>query len=72
MPPLPFRADCVNPRARSARRTDMADHHEVEYATAAGNDYAEHEGTYRFFVKLVKWHIIVIVIILLLMAYFLV
>jgi hypothetical protein len=50
----------------------MADHHEVEYATAAGNDYAEHEGTYRFFVKLVKWHVIVIVIILVLMAYFLV
>jgi len=27
----------------------MADHAEVEYATAAGNDYAEHEGTYRRF-----------------------
>ena len=24
----------------------MADHGEVEYATADGNDYAEHEGTY--------------------------
>jgi len=29
----------------------MADHGEVEYATATGNDYAEHEGTYAAFVK---------------------
>ncbi len=50
----------------------MADHHEVEYATADGNDYAEHEGTYNFFIKLVKWHIIGLVILLALMAYFLV
>src|SRR5882672_5639305 len=27
----------------------MADHGEVEYATAQGNDYAEHEGTYENF-----------------------
>jgi len=31
----------------------MADHGEVEYATADGNDYAEHEGTYERFVHLV-------------------
>lgn len=49
----------------------MADHHEVEYATAEGNDYAEHEGTYRFFIKVVKWTVIVIVVILAMMAYFL-
>ncbi|CAA0101387.1 Uncharacterised protein [Starkeya nomas] len=30
----------------------MADHGVPEYATAEGNDYAEHEGTYEFFVKL--------------------
>jgi hypothetical protein len=30
----------------------MADHGEVEYATADGNDYAEHEGTYENFVHL--------------------
>jgi hypothetical protein len=29
----------------------MADHSEVEYATATGNDYAEHEATYESFVK---------------------
>jgi len=28
----------------------MADHGEVEYATATGNDYAEHAGTYDKFV----------------------
>jgi hypothetical protein len=50
----------------------MAEHREVEYATATGNDYAEHEGTYRLFVSLVKWNIIVIVAILLLMYFFLV
>ena len=30
----------------------MAEHSEVEYATAQGNDYAEHEGTYRTFLHL--------------------
>ena len=50
----------------------MAEHGSVEYSTAAGNDYAEHEKTYLLFLKLVKWHLIVIPIILILMAYFLV
>jgi uncharacterized membrane protein len=31
---------------------DHADHGEVEYATAEGNDYAEHEGTYLNFLHL--------------------
>lgn len=50
----------------------MAEHREVEYATAEGNDYAEHEKTYRLFIALVKWHVYVIIGILFLMAYFLV
>jgi hypothetical protein len=50
----------------------MADHAEVEYATADGNDYAEHERTYEMFVALTKWGIIFLVILLILMAYFLV
>jgi hypothetical protein len=33
----------------------MADHGEVEYATADGNDYAEHESTYAMFIALTKW-----------------
>ena len=45
--------------------------HEVEYSTAEGNDYAEHERTYGMFLTLVKWGVIHIVVILLLMAYFL-
>ena len=49
----------------------MADHGEVEYATATGNDYPAHEATYSFFIKLVKWSIIVIVLILIGMAAFL-
>ncbi len=49
----------------------MADHGEVEYATAAGNDYAAHEQTYRGFITLVKVSLAIIVAILILMAYFL-
>jgi hypothetical protein len=30
----------------------MADHGEVEYATATGNDYPAHEQTYRDFITL--------------------
>lgn len=32
----------------------MADHAKVEYAVAAGNDYAEHESTYLNVIKLSK------------------
>jgi hypothetical protein len=50
----------------------MADHGEIQYATATGNDYPAHEETYRGFVKLVKVHIVIIAIIVIGMAYFLV
>jgi hypothetical protein len=36
----------------------MAAHSEVEYSTAKGNDYAEHEQSYEFFLKLTKWGVI--------------
>ena len=49
----------------------MADHGEVEYATATGNDYAAHEETYRGFIKLVKVSMAIVVTIVVLMAYFL-
>jgi hypothetical protein len=49
----------------------MADHAEVEYATADGNDYEAHEATYRTFVKLTKWSVIFLAILLILMAIFL-
>jgi hypothetical protein len=50
----------------------MAEHREIEYGTATGNDYAEHESTYKLFIWLVKAHLIVIPLILLGMWYFLV
>jgi len=50
----------------------MADHGEVEYATATGNDYAEHEATYSLFLGIAKWGTISVAIIVILMAYFLV
>ena len=49
----------------------MAEHRDVEYATATGNDYAEHEKTYRLFIKLVKWHVYGLIALLVLMAIFL-
>jgi hypothetical protein len=49
----------------------MADHGEVEYATAEGNDYAAHEQTYENFITLVKVVMAIVVAILVLMAYFL-
>ncbi len=49
----------------------MADHGDVEYASATGNDYPAHEQTYRGFVTLVKGAIAVVVVILILMAIFL-
>jgi hypothetical protein len=50
----------------------MADHSEVAYTTADGNDYKEHEHTYVVFLAMVKWGIIIVVAVLILMAYFLV
>jgi Bacterial aa3 type cytochrome c oxidase subunit IV len=47
------------------------DHGDSQYATATGNDYAAHEQTYRNFITLVKVSLTVVVIIVVLMAYFL-
>jgi hypothetical protein len=49
----------------------MAEHAEVQYATATGNDYPAHEQTYRNFVTLVKVSLAIVVVILILMAFFL-
>ena len=49
----------------------MADHSEVAYTTADGNDYREHERTYLTFLTLTKWAVGTVVVLLLLMAYFL-
>ena len=50
----------------------MADHGNVTYATAPGNDYPAHEATYLGFLKLVKWGSISVIALLVLMAIFLV
>jgi len=49
----------------------MADHGELEYATATGNDLAAHEQSYRNFVTLTKTVLAIVVVILILMAFFL-
>jgi len=49
----------------------MADHSEMAYSTAEGNDYAAHEQTYEGFIKLVKYGTGSVVVILILMAIFL-
>ena len=49
----------------------MADHGELEYASATGNDYAAHEEMYRNFITLVKVVLGIVVTILILMAIFL-
>jgi hypothetical protein len=49
----------------------MADHGDLEYASATGNDYPAHEQTYRSFITLVKVGIVVVATIVILMAYFL-
>ncbi|EFI52396.1 MAG: aa3-type cytochrome c oxidase subunit IV [Bradyrhizobiaceae bacterium] len=49
----------------------MADHSEVAYTTADGNDYPAHEQTYESFLKLTKYTCVTLVVILALMAIFL-
>jgi hypothetical protein len=50
----------------------MANHSEVAYTTADGNDYIEHERTYEGFITLVKYGTGTVALILILMAFFLV
>ena len=40
----------------------MADHNEVAYTTADGNDYVAHEQTYEGFIMLVKYGTIAVVL----------
>ena len=49
----------------------MADHSEVAYTSADGNDYQAHEATYEGFIKLVKYGTVSVAVILILMAIFL-
>lgn len=49
----------------------MAEHSEVAYTTADGNDYVAHEQTYEGFIMLVKYGTASVVLIVALMGYFL-
>ena len=49
----------------------MAEHNEVAYTTADGNNYVAHEQTYEGFIMLVKYGTLSVAIILALMAFFL-
>ena len=49
----------------------MADHGEMAYSTAEGNDYAAHEQTYEGFIKLVKYGSAAVIFIVAMMAIFL-
>jgi hypothetical protein len=72
---LPLRDVCANGGATigcPAGEGPMADHSEVAYTTADGNDYPAHEQTYLGFLTLVKWSTLTLAAILLLMFFFLV
>jgi hypothetical protein len=49
----------------------MAEHSEVAYTTADGNDYIAHEQTYEGFIMLVKYGTAAVALTLILMAIFL-
>ncbi len=49
----------------------MAQHSEVAYTTADGNDYVAHEQTYEGFLRLVKYGTATVALVLILMAIFL-
>ncbi|HXI07934.1 MAG: aa3-type cytochrome c oxidase subunit IV [Bradyrhizobium sp.] len=49
----------------------MADHSEVAYTTADGNDYEAHEKTYEGFIMLVKYGTAAVIFIVAMMAIFL-
>jgi hypothetical protein len=66
-------SDWANSNAISEDRLErlMAEHNEVAYTTADGNDYAAHEQTYEGFIKLVKYGTGGVILIVALMALFL-
>jgi hypothetical protein len=49
----------------------MAEHREVAYTNADGNDYAAHEQTYEGFIMLVKYGTGAVVFVIAMMAIFL-
>jgi hypothetical protein len=73
LPPLLSQSDWANSKAIAGYplETLMAEHNEVAYTTADGNDYPAHEQTYEGFIKLVKYGTGSVILIVALMAIFL-
>lgn len=74
VPALPIAVFCRASAAEAGRWLEdpMADHSEMAYDTADGNDYASHEATYENFIRLVKYGSGTVIVVLILMALFLV
>jgi hypothetical protein len=72
-PPLLSHSDCANSKAIAKDPLErlMAEHNEVAYTTADGNDYPAHEQTYEGFIKLVKYGSASVIFIVAMMAIFL-
>jgi hypothetical protein len=71
--PLLSNRDCGISTADRAPRPEtlMAEHNEVAYTTADGNDYPAHEQTYEGFIMLVKYGSAAVIFIVAMMAIFL-
>jgi len=75
--PLPSRRDCgistpePNFEIQISLGAPMAEHNEVAYTTADGNDYPAHEQTYEGFIMLVKYGTAAVIFIVAMMAIFL-
>jgi hypothetical protein len=48
----------------------MAEHGAFEVGTASGVDYEEHRRTYRSFLRVTRWAIVIIAIILVFLAWY--
>jgi hypothetical protein len=58
------------PSIANATGKMMADHGKPEYSTASGNDYRQHEEMYEAFLKITKWGIVSVVIVLAFLWFF--
>jgi hypothetical protein len=68
---LPFGLRYFHARHEDRLGIPMAEHNEVAYTTADGNDYVAHEQTYEGFIKLVKYGSATVIFIVAMMAIFL-
>ena len=48
----------------------MAEHGAFEVGTASGDNYEDHQRTYRAFLRLIKWSIVGITLVLIFLAWY--